>query len=289
MLPAEAARESKGYFTLTAGESIKPRKLEPLLGKLKAAGQQPVVVRDTRDTEIYRLVSECDDSRESAAKRQTTISSLVKDAYVIRDGDTYCVAAGTFMAENDAQKERQRLEQKGIPVKIVKSRRPVQFWRVNTGRFADVQQAAKAAEKLAALGITAAVRKVETGAAAEPEGLNVVKELVIEFDFDKYYVKPKYFAYLKGIAKGIVDVLETSPGSSVSVEGHTDSIGSKPYNLKLSLRRAESVKNLLVKFGVAPSRISTRGYGFTRPIADNATSEGRQRNRRVITIIIKMH
>lgn len=66
------------------------------------------------------------------------------------------------------------------------------------------------------------------------------------------------------------------------IEGHTDSLGTEAYNLELSRRRARTVVDFLTaKFSVDPSRLFLEGFGERRPIADNATSEGRQRNRRV--------
>jgi len=67
----------------------------------------------------------------------------------------------------------------------------------------------------------------------------------------------------------------------VSVEGHTDSRASDAYNMRLSQRRAESVKAYLVKNGVAASRLTTIGYGESKPVASNKTAEGMQENRRV--------
>jgi outer membrane protein OmpA-like peptidoglycan-associated protein len=67
----------------------------------------------------------------------------------------------------------------------------------------------------------------------------------------------------------------------VEVEGHTDSVADPPYNMDLSQRRAESVREYLVSKGVASSRLSAKGYGETHPIATNGTPAGRARNRRV--------
>lgn len=113
-------------------------------------------------------------------------------------------------------------------------------------------------------------------------GKRIVKKLTVQFDFNYTYVKPKYFRQLRKIA----DILRSSPGSTALIEGHTDSIGKRRYNIKLSSQRAESVKNSLVKFGAEPGRISTKGYGYSKPVADNATEAGRQQNRRAVTIVI---
>lgn len=72
---------------------------------------------------------------------------------------------------------------------------------------------------------------------------------------------------------------------SISIAGHTDSTGDADYNKDLSMRRATAVKNYLLEKGVDPNIMTTVGWGETKPIADNATREGRARNRRVeITI-----
>ena len=97
------------------------------------------------------------------------------------------------------------------------------------------------------------------------------------FDFDKYNIKPQFYGFLDEAAM----VFEKNPGLRVMIEGHTDNIGTAAYNMKLSLKRADAVRDYLVRKGVAIDRLSTVGYGFTRPIATNATEEGRALNRRV--------
>jgi OOP family OmpA-OmpF porin len=79
------------------------------------------------------------------------------------------------------------------------------------------------------------------------------------------------------------------PDTKIAIEGHTDSIGSNEYNQKLSERRANSVKNYIIdNFGIDAKRLRAEGFGETRPIADNNTDEGRQRNRRVESVLIKL-
>jgi len=96
------------------------------------------------------------------------------------------------------------------------------------------------------------------------------------FDFNRAEVNPSG----RDILDHAVKVLRDNPGLRVTVEGHTDSVGSAAYNQKLSERRAQAVKRYLVRQGIDPSRITTEGYGKSRPIASNETEEGRAQNRR---------
>ena len=79
----------------------------------------------------------------------------------------------------------------------------------------------------------------------------------------------------------VASALLTQPDLHVEIQGHTDSIGSVNYNLNLSQRRAEAVKDYLVSKGVSPSNLTAKGYGKAKPIASNDTAEGRAQNRRV--------
>mgnify|MGYP003630237994 FL=1 len=83
----------------------------------------------------------------------------------------------------------------------------------------------------------------------------------------------------------LADFLAEYPEKTVLIEGFTDSTGSAEFNQGLSERRALAVRSALVDAGVSPQRISTEGYGMARPVADNSTPEGRQRNRRVEIVI----
>ncbi|WLH78008.1 MULTISPECIES: OmpA family protein [unclassified Pseudomonas] len=114
----------------------------------------------------------------------------------------------------------------------------------------------------------------------EPEApvAQVVRvELDVKFDFDKAVVKPNSY----GDVKNLADFMKQYPATHVEVAGHTDSVGPDAYNQKLSQRRADAVKQVLVKDGVAANRVTSVGYGESRPVADNATEAGRAVNRRV--------
>lgn len=97
------------------------------------------------------------------------------------------------------------------------------------------------------------------------------------FDFDKSFVRNADFDNLDKSAA----TLKEWGNVKVEVAGHTDSIGTDEYNMGLSLRRARAVRDYLVSKGVAADRLIIKGYGESRPVADNGTREGRFQNRRV--------
>lgn len=103
----------------------------------------------------------------------------------------------------------------------------------------------------------------------------------VEFDFDKSTLRPESRQTLDEAT----EVLRQYPDIRVEVAGHTDSIGSDQYNQGLSERRAQAVYDYLVGNGIDSGRLNARGYGENSPIADNATREGRQRNRRVELVV----
>ena len=117
----------------------------------------------------------------------------------------------------------------------------------------------------------------EAAIVREGDNLYVALPSGILFDVDKSTVRP---TAKDSIAKA-AEVLVKYPDTYVTVEGHTDSTGRPEYNQKLSEHRADAVRDLLVQYGVPPSRLSIKGYGASHPVADNSTPEGRQANRRV--------
>ncbi|KGK83486.1 porin [Stutzerimonas degradans] len=117
---------------------------------------------------------------------------------------------------------------------------------------------------------------VDTEPEPAPEVVRV--ELDVKFDFDKSRVREESFGDIKNLA----DFMQQYPQTSTTVEGHTDSVGTDQYNQRLSERRAEAVRDVLVnQYGVEGGRVNSVGYGESRPVADNATDAGRQINRRV--------
>ncbi len=119
------------------------------------------------------------------------------------------------------------------------------------------------------------------GAIVDHRGCWVVKG--VKFDYKKWDVKTQYNSNLNNI----INILKRNSGLKIRIEGHTDNIGSKKYNLELSGKRAEAIKAYLVKNGINQLRITTIGYGLSKPIAGNDTKEGRALNRRAELIPVK--
>lgn len=103
------------------------------------------------------------------------------------------------------------------------------------------------------------------------------------FDFNKASIRPESYPILDNAA----EILLKNPSIKVEIQGHTDNVGSEAYNQKLSLKRAEAVKNFLIAKGVAGDRLTTVGMGETKPAIDNKTSDTRALNRRIEFKIIK--
>ncbi|MEJ7735240.1 MAG: OmpA family protein [Polyangiaceae bacterium] len=109
-------------------------------------------------------------------------------------------------------------------------------------------------------------------------GARIVISEQVQFKTASDVILPASDELLGNVAKVFAQHSELT---KVLIEGHTDSVGKKDYNLALSNRRAASVRNWLVKHGVDVNRLQSKGFGLEQPIADNATPEGRQINRRV--------
>jgi outer membrane protein OmpA-like peptidoglycan-associated protein len=99
----------------------------------------------------------------------------------------------------------------------------------------------------------------------------------ITFDIDKSDIKPESM----GTLNMIVNVMKSNPDLKFEIDGHTDNTGQAAHNLTLSQQRAEAVKAQLVKMGISAGKLTTKGFGDTKPISDNDSPEGKANNRRV--------
>jgi outer membrane protein OmpA-like peptidoglycan-associated protein len=99
----------------------------------------------------------------------------------------------------------------------------------------------------------------------------------VEFDFGKAVLRPQSYETLNKLA----EYLKRRSEINIEIDGHTDNIGSHQKNLKLSLERAKSVSDYLVKKGINVERISVKGYGDWQPVSGNNSGKERQENRRI--------
>jgi len=152
--------------------------------------------------------------------------------------------------------------------------------------LAAARDALARAKVLDIVGITRGIEGVlkELGAKVTDREIRIELSADVLFDFDKSDLRPEAAPTLQKVA----EVLRSSPGAPVTIEGHTDGKGTDAYNQPLSERRAQSVKAwLAANGGVSGAKITTKGWGKTRPVAPNARPDGsddpdgRKKNRRV--------
>ena len=123
----------------------------------------------------------------------------------------------------------------------------------------------------------------------EPARVEVKKDRIdikdkIQFAFDKAEILP----VSDGLLNEVVGALQSHKEiKKVGIHGHTDSEGQADYNQSLSDRRANAVKSWLASHGVEAKRLESKGFGESKPIADNGTSDGREKNRRVEFLILE--
>jgi outer membrane protein OmpA-like peptidoglycan-associated protein len=135
--------------------------------------------------------------------------------------------------------------------------------------------------------LTVTVEDGRGGRASTTVRLQVTQRVVIEFDpvlfdFDRFNLRPDALEVLEQA----LATLQANPQIRVTIEGHTDSVGTLEYNLALGERRAQAVFDYLATRGIAAARMQTATFGEERSVAPNTTAEGRQQNRRAQFVII---
>jgi len=144
------------------------------------------------------------------------------------------------------------------------------------------QEATNKAKALCLKPVAVAKEEKPKPMAKEPKVIDRMT-LMINFGFNKSNIRKADQAELKKA----IEFIKKYPKTKTQIEGYTDDIGSEKYNQKLSERRATTVKKYLVKEGgIDAARLTTVGYGETKPVASNKTKEGRAKNRRVEILIL---
>ena len=258
-----------------------------------------------RDAEIARLHSEARTEAEQRAadavamaqeereRRQDAAARARREAEARESAEQRALEAEQIRmeAENRAAEERMRREEEEARRADEEARRTEEALRAEEARRAqeERQRAAEAAEIArlreeqertreelrATLSRLAEVRQ-------EARGLVLTLPGSVYFEVNKSIVQPAMRSRLTEIARALSDAGEDA---HFLIEGHTDADGSNEYNLELSRLRAEAVRSVLVAGGVPPDQIETQGYGETRPIASNNSSNGKAQNRRVEIVL----
>jgi outer membrane protein OmpA-like peptidoglycan-associated protein len=221
--------------------------------------------------EQARLDDERRTARETIAEAQSEAERAREAAAAYRDA--------MDRAERDAAAARQRAEQAQTEAERARANEEVARLEAEQARL-KAEQAQRERDELQERLFTSITAILD--ARREARGI-IVNLSDVLFDFDKATLKPGAREKLSKLA----GILVAYPGNyRIDIEGHTDSVGSDEYNLKLSQERADTVRYYLVQSSIAQERINVvRGFGEVRPVATNDTAEGRQMNRRVEIII----
>ena len=194
---------------------------------------------------------------------------------IVRSGTGLCVRTGTWEPADAVVPGCD-----GVPLQ------PAQAVTTENKTAAEVPAAAASAQRPTSAPVTepvASKSEETTKAAAVPPPIAKVSLTTdTSFGFDQYSLRPEGIERLKKLHAEI----QNAKIDSILATGHTDSIGKASYNKKLSIRRAQAVKDYLVKLGIPSERIFIDGKGATQPVASNKTSQGRARNRRVDVEVI---
>jgi peptidoglycan-associated lipoprotein len=163
-------------------------------------------------------------------------------------------------------------------------------WTAPSGTFGTGNAAATtwtAGQNPGSVPLTVTARDSRGGSATSTVSVNVTRrvELTFEdvhFDFDRFNLRPDA---LKILDDAVAKLMQNG-NVRITIEGHTDSVGTSEYNLALGERRANSVRDYLANRGITNTRTRTVSYGEDRPIADNKTAQGRAQNRRAHLVVI---
>lgn len=250
--------------------------LDQARGDYMAAQSNPAVARDA-PAELQKATEALERANAAAARRDSlnTIDSL---AYAAKQR----IAAAQEVARQKAA-ERQAADAGRQRDQVLVQERTQEADQQRQKALQAQAQAQSANAQAQAANAQASALQQEL---ADLKAKQTDRGLVITFgdvlfNVDQAQLSPQGMR----TAERLADVLRQQPGSSVLVEGFTDSTGSAAHNLELSQRRAEAVRNALAGMGIAPERIATRGYGEAYPVASNDNAGNRQLNRRVEIVL----
>lgn len=216
----------------------------------------------------------------------------------VADAARTAADAARAAAERDRlEAERQRAEADRVRADAERARLEAERAKTDADAARQAADAARAAAEAQAAQARTATEQAEREKAELRDQLRTQLNAVLEtresarglivnmsdvlFDTARANLKPGAREKLARVA----GIIQSHPGLKLSIEGHTDSVGSDDYNQNLSERRAESVRSYLVQQGITQGAVGTAGFGESRPVATNGTASGRQQNRRVEIVV----
>lgn len=223
--------------------------------------------QDEGDDPVTRDLAYIAERKAMAAEAQAGIVQAERDRIAVEKEFKKAQLASLDTAKAQLQAEREAKERTKAEAEKTKA-------QLEAERRAREEAEKRAAAALASLNEIAKVKE-------ESRGVVITLSGAVLFATGKYDLLPIAREKLNEVAKALQD----QGFKSILVEGHTDSRGNAAKNEELSFKRAEAVRSHLVAQGIPPEKIRATGLGSSRPIADNATAEGRANNRRVEIIV----
>jgi outer membrane protein OmpA-like peptidoglycan-associated protein len=264
------------------------------------AARERAAMADRESAANSRARAEEDRRRQAEGDRLAAerVMAEAERSRMAAERDKQAADAARAAAERaTAEAERSRVEAERAAARLADERRTADEARkaaeaARAAAEAQVQQAQSAAAQAQQAAAQAEREKAQLRAQLRDQ-LNVILEtretargLIVNlsdvlFDTGSANLKPGAREKLAKVA----GIILAHPGLEMAVEGHTDSVGSASYNQQLSERRADSVRDYLVRQGIGPSAVATSGFGEEQPVATNDTAAGRQQNRRVELVV----
>ena len=269
---AALQRENEARDRARAQEDLR---LQAENQRLLAEQQRLEADRQRREAEEQRL--QADLQRQQAEQQRLLADQRAEQEKAAADAARAAAEQGRLETERqraEADRVRAEAERARLDAEAARAAADAQAQQARTIAEQSEREKAQLREQLRVQLNTI----LETRETARGLVVNVSDVL---FDFDSANLKP---GAREKIAR-VAGILRSHPDLKIQVEGHTDSVGSDGYNLRLSERRADSVRVSMVQQGVNRDEIGTAGFGESKPVATNGTAVGRQQNRRVEIVV----
>ncbi|PYU12330.1 MAG: flagellar motor protein MotB [Acidobacteria bacterium] len=277
------ARNAVEIAKSRGAEKDAPEILNKAISTLQATENALIAKADKKDimSSARQTVQFAEDARALAIQRQDQARiAAEKEAAAAKarsEAEATAAEEAKRQAELAAARQAQMKAEADVAATKAKAEADALKAKEEAAR-AEAERAQKAAADLRTQLLEQFNRILETR--DTPRGL-VVNIGDVLFDFGKYDLRPEAREKLAKLS----GIILAHPGLELAVEGHTDNVGSDELNQRLSEKRAETVTAYLIQQGLSEASVTARGFGESAPVADNLTTEGRQRNRRVEIVV----